>query len=55
MKRLLTGIAIALLGWAGSAQATPITYTETATGTGVLDGTHFNNALVTIGDVLNFL
>jgi len=55
-QRLLTGIAIALLGWAGSAQASPITYTETATGTGVLNGTPFNDALVTItffGDTSN--
>jgi hypothetical protein len=55
-RRLLTGIAIALLGWAGSAQATPITYMETATGTGVLDGTPFKDALVTIafsGDTSN--
>ena len=54
--RLLTGIAIALLGWAGSAQSTPITYTETGTGSGVLDGTIFNNTLVTItffGDTSN--
>jgi hypothetical protein len=55
-QRLLTGMAIVLLGWAGSAQATPITYTETATGTGMLDGTTFTNALVTItfsGDTSN--
>ncbi len=55
-QRLLTAIAIALLGWAGSAQATPITYTETATGTGVLNETPFNNVLVTItflGDTSN--
>jgi len=55
-QRVLTGIAIALLGWVGSAQATPITYTETTTGTGVLNGTAFTNALVTFtfsGDTSN--
>ena len=55
-QRLLTGIAIVLLGWAGSAQASPITYTETGTGSGVLDGTAFANALVTFtfnGDTAN--
>ncbi len=38
--------------------ASPITYTETATGTGVLDGTHFTNVLVTItffGDTSNVM
>ena len=56
MKRLLAGIAIVLLGWAGSAQATPIKYTETATGSGALNGTSFSDALVTItffGDTSN--
>ncbi len=55
-QRLLAGIAIVLLGWASSAQASPITYIETATGSGVLNGTAFNNALVTIsffGDTAN--
>lgn len=54
--RLLTGIAIALIGWSGSAQATPITYTDAAIGSGVLDGTPFTNALVTVtfaGDTSN--
>jgi hypothetical protein len=55
-RRLLTGIVIALLGWVGSAQATPISYTETTTGTGVLNGTPFTNVLVTFtfsGDTSN--
>ena len=60
MKRFaLTGLAtatVALLGWVTPLEAAPITYTETTTGTGVLNGTPFTNALVTIkffGDTAN--
>jgi hypothetical protein len=38
----------ALVGFAAPAHAVPITYTETAIATGMLDGTNFTNALVTI-------
>lgn len=54
--KFLTGIALAMLTWAGPAQATPITYTDSGTGSGVLDGTPFTNALVTVtfaGDTSN--
>jgi hypothetical protein len=56
MKRLLAATAIVLLGWAGSAQATPITYIETATGSGALNGASFTDKLVTVrffGDTSN--
>ena len=60
MKRLvLTGVATAavtLLGWVTPAEASPITYTATATASGSFDGTAFSNKLVTItfvGDTSN--
>jgi hypothetical protein len=60
MKRLVpTAVAmatVALLVWVTPAHATPITYTETATASGVLDGTLFTGALVTVtffGDTSN--
>jgi hypothetical protein len=45
---VLTAATAALLGvgWVTPVQATPITYTETGTGSGVLDRTAFTNALV---------
>jgi hypothetical protein len=49
MKRLAMALAtVALSGWVTPVQATPITYTETGTGSGMLDGTVFTNALVTL-------
>jgi hypothetical protein len=52
MKRLvLTVVAmatVALFGCVSPVLATPITYTETVTGTGTLDGTAFVDALVTL-------
>lgn len=58
MKRLVLSVAatVALLGWVTPVQATPITYTETATATGTLGGSGFTNALVTLtltGDTSN--
>jgi hypothetical protein len=48
-QRVLTVAAIALLGWVTPVQASPITYVETiGTGSGVLDGIAFTNALVTV-------
>ena len=41
-------VSAALAGFTAPAHAVPITYTETATATGFLDGTPFANALVTI-------
>jgi len=49
-------VALLAVGWVTPAEATPITYTESATGTGVLDGKSFTDALVTItfsGDTSN--
>jgi hypothetical protein len=52
MKRLAATVVVtatvALLGWVAPAQASPITYTETATASGVFNGTSFTNKLVTI-------
>jgi hypothetical protein len=50
MKRLVLTVAatVALLGCVSPVLATPITYTETVTGSGTLDSTPFSNALVTV-------
>ncbi len=48
MKRLALMLAIGLLSVAHRAEATPITYTDTVTGTGALGALPFTNALVTI-------
>ena len=48
MRRLALTLAIGLLSLAHQAQATPITYTDTVTGTGALGALPFTNALVTI-------
>jgi PEP-CTERM motif len=48
MRRLAVTLAIGLLSLAHQAQATPITYTDTVTGTGALGALPFTNALVTI-------
>jgi hypothetical protein len=48
MKRLALMLAIGLLSVPYRAQATPITYTDTVTGTGALGALPFTNALVTI-------
>ena len=62
MKRLpctfVLGIAILLFGIAGSAQAVPITYTQSGTATGMIGGSIFTNALVTFtatGDTDNVI
>jgi hypothetical protein len=46
-KNILLGFAASLLA-AGMAYAGPITYTETATATGSLNGVNFRDALVTL-------
>ena len=48
MRRLALTLAIGLLSVAHQAQATPITYTDTVTGTGALGAVTFTSALVTI-------
>ena len=48
MRRLALTLAIGLLSVAHQAQATPITYTDTVTGTGALGAVPFTSALVTI-------
>jgi hypothetical protein len=49
MKRtVLTLVLVCLLGWVHPVQATPITYTETVTGTGTFGTSTFANALVTL-------
>jgi hypothetical protein len=48
MRRLVLTFAIGLLSVAHRAQATPITYTDTVTGTGALGSLPFTNALITI-------
>ncbi len=56
--RIVAVATVALLGvgWVTPVQAAPITYTEVAKASGVLDGTSFTDALVTItffGDTSN--
>jgi hypothetical protein len=48
MRRLALVLALGLLSVAHQAQATPITYTDTVTGIGVLGALPFTGALVTI-------
>ncbi len=55
-KRLALSIGMLALVCSGTVEAGPITYTETVTGSGSLDGQGFTNALITItgtGDTTN--
>ena len=56
MHRYAILLALAIAAFPEIVTAASITYTETATGTGTLDGTAFTNALVTVtllGDTSN--
>ena len=48
MRRLALTLAIGLFSVVHRAEATPITYTDTVTGTGTLGALSFTNALVTV-------